>query len=85
MERLRKAEFIAHLDEDPNLVERIQKELDTDFIPDVYDKNMQKTFGERYYDVNEHEMEVDPDLNVNFLKDKDFDESVDGDFEQEVQ
>ena len=30
-------------------------------------------------------MEVDPDLNVNLLKDRDYEDSVDGDFEAEVQ
>lgn len=50
IDRLKKAEFIAHLDDDPQIAERIQKELDTDFIPDVYDKSMTKTFGEKYYE-----------------------------------
>lgn len=51
----------------------------------MYDKAMQKTFNEKYYDQNEdQEVEVDPDLNVNLLKDKDFESSVDGDFEDEI-
>jgi hypothetical protein len=46
---------------------------------------MTKTFNEKYYDHEQDEMEVDPDLNVNLLKDRDFEESVEGDFEEEVQ
>jgi protein KRI1 len=83
LDRLRKAEFIGHLDHE--LADKIQKELDTEFIPDVYDKAMTKTFNEKYYDHEQDEMEVDPDLNVNLLKDRDFEESVEGDFEEEVQ
>ncbi len=50
----------------------------------MYDKAMQKTFNDKYYeDVDEH-LEVDPDLNVNLLQDKDYESSVDGDFDNEV-
>lgn len=46
---------------------------------------MTKTFNEKYYDQNDDaEVEIDPDLNINLLKDKDFESSVDGDFEAEV-
>lgn len=87
IERLKKAEFIAHgnLETDKQIAERISKELETDFIPDLYDKTMSKTFNERYYDQQDDaEVEIDPDLNINLLKDKDFESSVDGDFEAEV-
>ena len=87
LEKLKKAEFIAHanLSEDHQIVERIQKELETEFIPDVYDKTMSKTFNEKYYEQDsDQDMEPDPDLNVNLLKDKDVSDSVDGDFETEV-
>ena len=87
IERLKKAEFIAHanLETDHAIAERIQKELETEFIPDLYDKTMTKTFNEKYYEnEGDEEMVVDPDLNINLLKDKDFESSVDGDFENEV-
>jgi hypothetical protein len=46
---------------------------------------MTKTFNEKYYEnEGDEEMVVDPDLNINLLKDKDFESSVDGDFENEV-
>jgi len=46
---------------------------------------MTKTFNEKYYNHNDDaEIVVDPDLNVNLLKDKDFESSVDGDFEEKL-
>ena len=46
---------------------------------------MQKTFNDKYYEAEgDQEMEVDPDLNVNLLLDKDFESSLDGDFETEI-
>jgi hypothetical protein len=47
---------------------------------------MVKAFNDKYYeDGQDEEIEVDADLNVNLLKDKDFESSVDGDFEGEIQ
>ena len=85
---MKKAEFIAHANllGDHQIAERIQKELETEFIPDLYDKTMVKAFNDKYYeDGQDEEIEVDADLNVNLLKDKDFESSVDGDFEGEIQ
>ena len=31
------------------LVEKIEKELKTDFIPELYDRAMEKMFDEKYY------------------------------------
>lgn len=46
---------------------------------------MVKTFNDKYYeDGQDEEVEIDADLNLNLLKDKDFESSVDGDFEGEI-
>lgn len=45
---------------------------------------MSKAFNEAYYENPDEDIVADPDLNMNFLKDKDLDSSVDGDFETEV-
>lgn len=36
--------------ENPAVLQKIQKELETDFIPDLYDKSMDKTFCAKYYE-----------------------------------
>lgn len=42
-------------------------------------------FGERYYeDGSDDQIEENPDLNLNLLKDKDVSDSVEGDFETEI-
>lgn len=87
LEKLKKAEFIAHtsIQQDHQIVERVAKELESEFIPDLYDKTMTKMFSEKYYeDVSDQDMEENPDLNLNLLQDKDVSDSVDGDFETEV-
>lgn len=59
--------------------------METEFIPDLYDKTMTKMFSEKYYeDGSDNDMEANPDLNLNLLNDKDVEDSVDGDFETEV-
>lgn len=61
--KLKKAEFLAGVtDKDPEgrkVLEKLEKELNTDFIPDLYDKAMDQMFDEGYYDAgNEHEEEA---------------------------
>ena len=84
---MKKAEFIAHggIDTDHLVAEKISKELETEFIPDLYDKTMSKAFNDKYYEKNsDQDVEINPDLNLNLLQDKDFEDSVDGDFETEM-
>lgn len=55
LEKLKKAEFIAgfgknQLLTDKALLEKAEKELKTEFIPEVYDKTMSKLFNEKYYE-----------------------------------
>lgn len=55
IEKIKKTEKLAqgNIMEDKNLVEKIQKELETEFIPELYDKTMQKMFGDKYYDASD--------------------------------
>ena len=32
-------------------VDKVAKEIDNDFIPDVYDKTMGQAFGEKFYNL----------------------------------
>jgi hypothetical protein len=36
--------------EDKRLLEKIEKELKTEFIPELYDKTMEKMFDQKYYE-----------------------------------
>ena len=75
MEKLEKANKLAKgsLFEDKNLVEKVQKELESDFIADMYDKTMAKMYGEKYYeddnDSDEFEIEQNKDIDLQLLAD----------------
>lgn len=75
LEKLRRADHLAkgNLFKDKSLVERIQKELETEFIPDVYDKTMAKLFNEKYYedeDDKEDEIEANKVIDMKLLQDQ---------------
>lgn len=57
LEKLRKAEFLAGYDhsvlEERKLLERAEKELKTEFIPELYDKTMERMFDEKYYHMQD--------------------------------
>ena len=58
--------------EDKNLVEKIQKELETEFIPELYDKTMQKMFGDKYYEASDDdakEAERNKAIDLNLMND----------------
>jgi hypothetical protein len=69
VDKLKKAEFLAGQDLDLN---RLEKELNTDFIPDLYDKSMTQAFDEKYYDNSDSETSQleDKKVNLNLLKDQ---------------
>jgi hypothetical protein len=48
---LKKAEFLSgnKIIEDKRLLEKVEKELKTEFIPELYDKAMEKMFDDKYY------------------------------------
>ena len=76
IDKLKRADHLSkgNLFADKNLVERVQKELETEFIPDVYDKTMSKMFSERYYedgdDEDEHDIEANKAIDLKLLKDQ---------------
>lgn len=53
LEKLRKAEFISGYNpkqlESRKLLEKAERELQTEFIPELYDKTMEKMFDDKYY------------------------------------
>ena len=77
LEKLEKTNKFSkgNLFEDKQLVERIQKELETEFIPDLYDKTMTKMFGDKYYEAEEIEDEADIEaergIDLKLLQDRD--------------
>ena len=79
LEKVKEMSQIGALELDQAAIDRIKKELETDFVPDVYDKTMQKTYNEKYYeDYQDQEVEIDPNLNVALFSDHE----SDADFEQ---
>ena len=58
MSKIKKADMLSkgNIFEDRQLIEKVSKELETEFIPDLYDKSMSRVFGEKYY-----ENEIDED------------------------
>ena len=80
IDKLKKAEFIAGnfsttkadgkangFMADRKLLEKAEKELNTDFIPDLYDKTMATLFNEKYYqadDVDGENLENTKDIDM---------------------
>jgi len=78
IEKLKKTDTISkgNIFEDRQLLERIQKELETDFIPDLYDKSMTRVFGEKYYDdakgsEDDEAIEKERGIDLKLMKDGD--------------
>ena len=75
IEKLKKTDTLSkgNLFEDRQLLEKVQKELETDFIPDLYDKSMTKVFGEKYYEdeqsEDENAIETERGIDVKLMKD----------------
>ena len=76
LEKLTKANHLAqgNLFKDKTLVERVSKELETEFIPDVYDKTMAKMFNDKYYEDSnvedeEFDIEANKGIDLKLLKD----------------
>ena len=71
--KLKKAEFLAgKLDSnDKKLLDKVEKELNSEFIPDLYDKAMDVVFDEKYYKAEDAEGKdlEDPDINMKLLND----------------
>jgi protein KRI1 len=81
MDKLKKTEFIAgNFTNDENksiltnkkLLEKAERELQTEFIPDLYDKAMEQIFDEKYYAAQEEQADDisdQPDINFALLND----------------
>ena len=81
MDKLKKTEFIAgNFTNDENksiltnkkLLEKAERELQTEFIPDLYDKAMEQIFDEKYYaakDEQADDISDQPDINFALLND----------------
>lgn len=77
LEKLKKAEFVAgnKLTQGANkhLVEKIEKELKTDFIPELYDRAMEKMFDDKYYTTEDKAAEKlvhAKDIDMKLMKDE---------------
>mmetsp|Transcript_11976 Transcript_11976/g.20220 ORF Transcript_11976/g.20220 Transcript_11976/m.20220 type:complete len:247 (-) Transcript_11976:934-1674(-) len=59
--------------DDKRLLEKAERELQTEFIPDLYDKTMDALFNDDYYqasDVQAEDLENDCDIDMRLLNDK---------------
>lgn len=76
MEKLKKAEFLSGAKiSDKKVLEKFEKELKTEFIPELYDKSMDRVFDEKFYEAEQDKKEKKlikkgQDLNLKLLKDK---------------
>jgi KRI1-like family len=97
MEKLRKAEFVtgstlsgegSGLQGNVRLLEKIEKELKTDFIPELYDRAMEKMFDDKYYATEDKEAEKMAgarDLNIKLMKDEELPSEPEGAEEEDKQ
>ena len=74
MEKLRKAEFLAGHNHNPliekKMLEKVEKELKTEYVPELYDKTMSKLFDDKYYDMSDAEaekIEKENERNIKFM------------------
>ena len=83
LEKIKKADRLSNgnILEDKKLVEKIQKELEADFIPELYDKTMAKMFGEKYYDAAEEDKEEieQKGIDLNLMGDAEMNEDAEVD------
>jgi hypothetical protein len=54
------------------MLEKLEKELKTEFIPELYDRAMEKMFDEKYYEKEEAEKDVvaNKDIDLKLFKDQ---------------
>ena len=75
IEKLKKAEFLSgsKIVDDKKLLEKVEKELKTEFIPELYDRAMEKMFDEKYYSKSDKITEKalkNKKLDMQILKDQ---------------
>jgi len=76
MQKLKKTEFIAGnfnnggekgILENKRLLEKAERELQTEFIPDLYDKAMEAMFDDKYYAASDDESkDLERDKDIDF-------------------
>lgn len=49
---------------DKRLLDKAEKELQTEFIPDLYDKTMETLFDNKYYDASDDDKALGEDKEV---------------------
>jgi protein KRI1 len=79
LEKIRKAEFVGGSAVSKTVVEKIEKELKTEFIPELYDKVMEKMYDERYYEAEDEEAERAvraKEIDVKLMKDEELPEEI---------
>ena len=62
-----------------HLVEKIEKELKTEFIPELYDRAMEKMFDEKYYDAEDADAEkvaAAKDIDMKLMADEDIPDEI---------
>ncbi len=99
LEKLRKAEFLAgskildETGESKRVLEKVERELKTDFIPELYDKAMEKVFDEKYYEAPDEgasKAAKAKDLTMRLMKDQELEaeeeeeENVQEAYEREI-
>ena len=93
--KLRKAEFVAgsridggESQMDKRLLDKIEKELKTDFDPELYDRAMERMFDDRYYEAEDQDAEKSAkskSINMKLMKDKEIEGVDDEEMKDEVQ
>ena len=70
LEKIKKTEFVAG----KKLLEKAEKELGTEFIPDLYDKHMEQMFNDQYYNDTQNEdgeeITQQREIDLNLMHDK---------------
>jgi hypothetical protein len=67
-----------------HLVEKIEKELKTDFIPELYDRAMEKMFDEKYYEAEDDDAEKvvnAKDIDMKLMADEDIPDEIEDESE----
>ena len=91
---MRKAEFVAgsridggESQMDKRLLDKIEKELKTDFDPELYDRAMERMFDDRYYEAEDQDAEKSAkskSINMKLMKDKEIEGVDDEEMKDEV-
>ena len=83
LEKLKKAEILSGSKvsswSSKHLLEKIEKELKTDFIPELYDRAMEKMFDEKYYEAEDEEGEkvaTAKDIDMKLMADEEIPDEV---------